>query len=97
MLSKRVLTTMGVAVLLGAAAFTLDVDIRVKESNAAAATPPTAVRSPTRAIPESDLDVYYPGSEDLKPDEMRYAVKQIAPPTAVHCISLAFPTSWSLA
>jgi ribonuclease Z len=62
---------MGVAVLLGAAALTLDVDISVKDSHAAAAAPATAVRSPTRGVPESDLDVYYPGSEDLKPDEMR--------------------------
>jgi len=30
-----------------------------------------ATRSPTKAIPESEQDVYYPGTEDLEPDEMR--------------------------
>ncbi len=30
-----------------------------------------ATWSPTKGVPESDLDVYYPGSEDLNPDEMR--------------------------
>jgi len=27
--------------------------------------------SPTKGVPESSVSVYYPGSEDLKPDEMR--------------------------
>jgi hypothetical protein len=30
-----------------------------------------ATRSPTKAISASELDVYFPGTEDLKPDEMR--------------------------
>ena len=30
-----------------------------------------ATRSPTKGVPESEQDVYYPGTEDLKPDEMR--------------------------
>ena len=30
-----------------------------------------ATWSPTKGVPESELDVYYPGSEDLEPDEMR--------------------------
>ena len=30
-----------------------------------------ATRSPTKAISASELDVYYPGTEDLQPDEMR--------------------------
>jgi ribonuclease Z len=30
-----------------------------------------ATWSPTRGVPESERDVYYPGSEDLEPDEMR--------------------------
>ena len=32
-----------------------------------------ATWSPTKGVPESDVDLYYPGSEDLKPDEMRIA------------------------
>ncbi len=72
MFSRKLVITSFVAVALGgAAALTLDVDIRIKDSQAAAATPPAAERSPTKGVPESDLDVYYPGSEDLDPNEMR--------------------------
>ena len=37
-------------------------------------------RSPTKAVPE--LDVYYPGSEDLKPDEMRVVALGTGMPSA---------------
>jgi ribonuclease Z len=30
-----------------------------------------ATRSPVKGIPQAELDVYYPGTEDLAPDEMR--------------------------
>jgi ribonuclease Z len=30
-----------------------------------------ATWSPTKGVPKSELDVYYPGTEDLEPDEMR--------------------------
>ncbi|MBW1688473.1 MAG: MBL fold metallo-hydrolase [Deltaproteobacteria bacterium] len=41
-----------------------------------------ASRSPTRAIPASELDVYYPGTEDLKPDEMRVVALGTGMPSA---------------
>jgi ribonuclease Z len=72
MLSKKVVTaTLAAAGIGAAAALTLDVDIRIKDSRAVAATTPAAERSPTTAISQSELDVYYPGSENLGPDEMR--------------------------
>ena len=54
--------------LFGAAALTLDVDIRVKEVWAKSATP-TKEWSPTE--PSPNREVYYPGTEALAPDEMR--------------------------
>ncbi len=43
----------------------------------------TAVtRSPTKAIPESELDVYSPGTEDLEPDEMRIVALGTGMPSA---------------
>jgi len=41
-----------------------------------------ATRSPTKAIPASELDVYYPGTEDLKPDEMRVVALGTGMPSA---------------
>ncbi len=41
-----------------------------------------ATRSPTKGIPESEQDVYYPGAEDLKPDEMRIVALGTGMPTA---------------
>ncbi len=80
--SKTVIATLCVAGLFGAAALTLDVDIRIKDSRAAAATPPAAERLPTKGVPESDLDVYYPGSEDLDPNEMRVVALGTGQPSA---------------
>jgi ribonuclease Z len=83
MFSKKVVTaTLGVAGLVGVAAMILDVDIRVKDAWAAVATPPAAERSPTKGVPESELDVYYPGSEDLEPDEMRVVALGTGQPSA---------------
>ncbi|MCH6563292.1 MAG: MBL fold metallo-hydrolase [Myxococcales bacterium] len=41
-----------------------------------------ATRSPTKGVPESELDVYYPGTEDLKPDEMRIVALGTGMPSA---------------
>ncbi len=41
-----------------------------------------ASRSPTRGVPQSELDVYYPGSEDLEPDEMRVVALGTGQPSA---------------
>jgi ribonuclease Z len=41
-----------------------------------------ATRSPTKAIPASELDVYYPGTEDLQPDEMRVVALGTGMPSA---------------
>jgi len=41
-----------------------------------------ATWSPTKGVPESEQDVYYPGSEDLKPDEMRIVALGTGMPTA---------------
>jgi len=61
MISKKVMVVVSVAVGLAAyAALNLDIDIHMKDVFAA---------SPTE--PLSDLDVYYPGTEALAPDEMR--------------------------
>ena len=56
------------AALFGAAILTLDVDIRLKDAQAAA-TPATGEQS--LAKPSPDRDVYYPGTEELAADEMR--------------------------
>jgi len=67
MFSKKVvIATLAAAGVFGAAALTLDVDIRVKDSPVATATPPTAEWSPTTGVPKSELEVYYPGSEGLR-------------------------------
>ncbi len=69
MISKRtVIATLTAVGLVGAAALTLDVDIRFKDARAEAA-PSTGEWSPTKPYPSHD--VYYPGTEELKPDEMR--------------------------
>jgi ribonuclease Z len=41
-----------------------------------------ATRSPTKGVPESEQDVYYPGSEDLKPYEMRVVALGTGMPSA---------------
>ena len=41
-----------------------------------------ATWSPTKGVPESLQDVYYPGSEDLKPDEMRVVALGTGMPSA---------------
>ena len=41
-----------------------------------------ATWSPTKGVPESEVNVYYPGSEDLKPDEMRVVALGTGMPSA---------------
>ena len=41
-----------------------------------------ATRSPTKGVPEAELDVYYPGAEDLEPDEMRVVALGTGMPSA---------------
>ncbi len=52
--------------LFGLAAFTLDIDVHIKDAAAAVTT-----NAASPVAPLSDLDVYYPGTEGLQPDEMR--------------------------
>jgi len=54
------------AAIAGIAFLNLDFDVRVKSAPAESAGDGW---SPTQAAPE--LDVYYPGTEALRPDEMR--------------------------
>ncbi|MBW1686747.1 MAG: MBL fold metallo-hydrolase, partial [Deltaproteobacteria bacterium] len=69
MSSRKLVITSFIAVALGgAAALTLDVDIRLKDARAEAA-PSSGKWSPTK--PNPTFDVYYPGTEALAPDEMR--------------------------
>jgi hypothetical protein len=65
--SRKLVITSFIAVALGgAAALTLDVDIRLKDARAEAA-PSTGKWSPTK--PNPTFDVYYPGTEALAPDD----------------------------
>jgi len=41
-----------------------------------------ATRSPTKAVPAPERDVYYPGTEDLQPDEMRIVALGTGMPSA---------------
>jgi ribonuclease Z len=41
-----------------------------------------AAWSPTKGVPESEMSVYYPGSEDLDPDEMRVVALGTGMPSA---------------
>ena len=41
-----------------------------------------ATRSPTKGVPVSEQDVYYPGAEDLEPDEMRVVALGTGMPSA---------------
>ncbi len=66
---KTVIATLAAAGLFGAAALTLDVDIQLKAAWAQPATPSPVEWSPTKPFPERD--VYFPGTEELMPDEMR--------------------------
>ncbi len=62
MLSRNIVIGMLTAVgLLVSAFLTLDVSIRVKDVQAA----------PAKTSTEPSRDVYYPGTEELAPDEMR--------------------------
>jgi ribonuclease Z len=80
--TKKLVAALAAAGLVGAAALTLDVDIRIKDSVAEAATSSAAERSPTRGIPEPELGVYSPGTEDLGPDEMRIVALGTGMPSA---------------
>ena len=61
MFSKKILIiTLAAAGLFGLATLTLDIDVQVKGISAALSPQPA-----------SGLDVYYPGTEEVKPDEMR--------------------------
>jgi len=63
----------GVAATVGLlAALTLSADAQVAEAK--------TERLPTKAVPE--LDVYYPGTEDLAPDEMRIVALGTGMPSA---------------
>lgn len=44
--------------------------------------PIVATRSPTTAVPAPELDVYHPGTEDLRPDEMRVVALGTGMPSA---------------
>ncbi len=73
MFSKKLLiSTLVAAGLLGAAALTLDVDIRVKSAWAEATTA-AGEWSPVK--PHPNRGVYYPGTEALAPDEMRVVTR----------------------
>ena len=80
--TKKLMAVLAAAGFVGTAVLTLDVDIRIKDSRAEAAMPPAAERSPTRGIPKSELGVYYPGIEDLRPDEMRIVALGTGMPSA---------------
>ncbi|MBW2376382.1 MAG: MBL fold metallo-hydrolase [Deltaproteobacteria bacterium] len=69
--TKKLMAVLAAAGFVATAAFTLDVDIRIKDSRAEAATTPTVERSPIKGVPESERNAYNPGTEDLGPDEMR--------------------------
>ena len=67
MFSKKILIAVLVAAgLITIATLTVDVDVHMKNVFAQSTT---SDRSPTGTVP--DLDVYYPGTEALDPDEMR--------------------------
>ena len=40
------------------------------------------VATPTTAVPAPELDVYHPGTEDLRPDEMRVVALGTGMPSA---------------
>jgi ribonuclease Z len=69
MLRKSIVASLAAAGFFAAAALTLDIDIRLKDAGAAAAKPSTDEWSPTKPYPSHG--VYYPGTEELRPDEMR--------------------------
>ncbi len=63
--------------LFGIAAVTLDIDVQMNNVSAASAT-----NAPSPTEPVMDLDVYYPGTEDLQPDEMRVVALGTGMPSA---------------
>ena len=63
---RNILITVVMAAVVGLAVFNLNFDIHIKSANAESAGDD---RSPTQPAP--GLDVYYPGTEVLQPDEMR--------------------------
>jgi ribonuclease Z len=66
---KTMIAILAAGGLFGAAALTLDVDIRLKDAWAQSAPSSPVEWSPTEPYPKHD--VYYPGTEALAPDEMR--------------------------
>jgi len=63
---KKVSITIVMVAIVGLAVFNFDLDIHIKSANAESGE---GDWSPTQPAP--DLDVYYPGTEALQPDEMR--------------------------
>jgi len=63
---KNVMIIMAMTIFAGIAIFNLDFNVQIKSANAESKT---GEQSPTK--PLADLDIYYPGTEGLKPDEMR--------------------------
>jgi ribonuclease Z len=63
--------------LFGLAALTLDIDVHIKDVSAAGTT-----KAASPVAPLSELDVYYPGTEGLKPDEMRVVALGTGMPSA---------------
>jgi len=68
-LRKAVVAAAAAGSLLWIAGITLDVDIRFKEAWAQPARSAPTEWSPTKPYPKRD--VYFPGTEELQPDEMR--------------------------
>ena len=66
MSTRNILTAIVMFSIVGLALFNLEFDVRIRTASAETGLDG---RSPTGAVP--DLDVYYPGTEELKPDEMR--------------------------
>ena len=60
---RNLMVTISMAVIVGIAVFNLDLEIRMKSAHAQATE--ESGWSPTQAAPK--LDVYYPGTEALKP------------------------------
>lgn len=67
---SKIIASTAVASLIVVAASVIDVEIRMSSALAkSTATKKTEVSTPTGTNP--NLEVYYPGTEELKPDEMR--------------------------
>jgi len=66
---KKAITTLTAVVLFVGTAFTVEVSIGIRDVSAAGANVSTQEWSPTKPYPSHG--VYYPGTEELHPDEMR--------------------------